>query len=821
MSDSTASGQQPDATPGRAANVRVDMVEAFAAAWGTAAEHPPEIAEFLPDAATLRAQALHELIRVDLRQRWLHHTGTDIARKRLINYCAEFPELDRASLPAGLVFEEFVIRRHSGERVDPRDCLREYPEQAASLRGLLATDELDQSTHRADDLDATMNQTLDSTRSTQMTSQQLDLTATATSAATSSTDALSNPGAFEPLDRIEIGQRIGDFELLTGLGSGAFARVFLARQTSMQRLVAVKISADRGTEPQTLAQLDHDYIVRVFDQQLMDTDSAPSGSRRLRLLYMQFLPGGTLLGLLRWVRATPPAERSGKLLLDAVDAAMEEKGEIRPTDSSVRSEIAALSWPETVAWLGRRLAEALDYASSHGVLHRDVKPANVLLTAEGVPKLADFNISFSRGVEGTSPVAYFGGSLSYMSPEQLEACHPGLGRSAADLDTRSDIFSLGVVLWELLTGAKPFDDSTAAAEGRGDETTLEAMLERRTVGVDQAALDRVPANCPAALRRVLLTCLEPDRIRRWSTGALLAKQFGLCLDKRARELVDPAPGSWRLRLRPWIFPIAFLAIGMPNVLAALFNIQHNQHLIVDRLGEEARPTFLIITSVINGIFFPLGTFAIIYMSRYVFSVPRGLRRGQHYDPDTLRRTRSDTLLFGDRAVAVAFTLWMIAGLAFPVALQISTGEITAHALLHFLASLAVCGAIAAAYPFFLVTFYMVRCIYPIFLRHGEISSIDRAKLHGLDRRCNAYLAVAASVPLIAVAGVTFLPPGDIPSVIVAVRVLSIGAIIAFVGFFFLFRALEADLQALERVVAPLSSQEREPHPSSTPDATTD
>ena len=121
MSDSTASGQQPDATPGRANIVRVDMVEAFAAAWGTAAEHPPEIAEFLPDAATLRAQALHELIRVDLRQRWLHHTGTDIARKRLINYCAEFPELDRASLPAGLVFEEFVIRRHSGERVDPRD----------------------------------------------------------------------------------------------------------------------------------------------------------------------------------------------------------------------------------------------------------------------------------------------------------------------------------------------------------------------------------------------------------------------------------------------------------------------------------------------------------------------------------------------------------------------------------------------------------------------------------------------------------------------------------------------------------------------------
>ena len=255
-----------------------------------------------------------------------------------------------------------------------------------------------------------------------------------------------------------------DFDLLTGLGAGAFARVFLARQVSMQRLVAVKISADHGSEPQTLARLDHDYIVRIFDQRVL-------AQQRLKLLYMQFLPGGTLLGVLRWVRATPVEQRNGQLLLDAVDAAMEEKGEIRPSDSSVREEIASLTWPETVAWLGRRLAEALDYANSRGVLHRDLKPANVLLTAEGVPKLADFNISYSRNTAGTSPVAYFGGSLSYMSPEQLEACHPHRPGTAADLDTRADIFSLGVVLWELLTGAKPFDDAGAGAAATTPRST--------------------------------------------------------------------------------------------------------------------------------------------------------------------------------------------------------------------------------------------------------------------------------------------------------------------------------------------------------------
>ncbi|MBH0781303.1 serine/threonine-protein kinase [Nocardia bovistercoris] len=842
-----------------------NAVDAFAAAWDAAARAAaagqpvpdlPEIAAYLPDAMTLRREALVELIRVDLYHRWLRRPAPDnrpapeaARRKRLDDYCAEFPELDRDAIPAGLVYEEFVVRRHSGERVDPRECLREYPRQADELRDLLNTDDIDQSTRRAafedstraaapptapvapdDDLtrtarvpapdlnrtdtpsrDTDVNRTAEATATAAMnrtgtadSTAQADLSGTATAVATT---AGQEPGLFHVLDRIQIGQRIDDFDLLTGLGSGAFARVFLARQRSLQRLVAVKISADHGTEPQTLAQLDHDYIVRVFDQRLLETGDELAGeSRRLRLLYMQFLPGGTLLGVLRWVRATPQAERSGQLLLDAVDAAMEEKGEIRPTDSSVRAELASLSWPETVAWLGRRLAEALEYASDHGVLHRDVKPANVLLTAEGVPKLADFNISFSRNVEGTSPVAYFGGSLAYMSPEQLEACHPGRHRSAADLDTRADIYSLGVVLWELLTGAKPFDDSTAGASTHGDDTTLEAMLERRSAGVEEPALQRVPPDCPAALRRVLLTCLEPDRADRWASGEVLAKQLELCLDPRARELVDPKPGSWRLRLRRWIVLILLLAIGVPNVLASLYNIQHNQQLIVDRMTEDAQRTFLIITSVVNTVFFPAGLLLIVYMSRYVLSVPRGLRKGRRYDAATLRRARADALLLGERAVAVPFALWVMAGITFPIALQLSTGEITMGSVVHFLASLLVCGAIAASYPFFLATFYIVRCIYPIFLRHGEISAEDAVWLRNLDRRCNGYLAIAASVPLLAVAGVTFLPPGDIPAVIVAVRVLCAGGIIAFVGSYLLFRALEADLRALERVVAPGSDE---------------
>src|SRR5947207_14330184 len=114
---------------------------------------------------------------------------------------------------------------------------------------------------------------------------------------------------------LETGQKIDDFELLVKLGKGAFASVFLARQTSMQLLVALKASADKGTEPQTLAQLDHPFIVRVYDQRRVP-------ELRLRLLYMQYVAGGTLQDVIERARQVPFSDRSGQLLLEAVDAAV-------------------------------------------------------------------------------------------------------------------------------------------------------------------------------------------------------------------------------------------------------------------------------------------------------------------------------------------------------------------------------------------------------------------------------------------------------------------------------------------------------------------
>src|SRR5690606_9643323 len=187
----------------------------------------------------LRRLTLVELIKVDLEYRWLR-AGLP---KRLTEYCEEFCELREEPLPPDLIYEEFPLRRQSGIAVDPHEYLAEFPQQAEALRKLL-------------DVHGEYRSTL-----------------------------IAAPGAQGTLDDIDVGQQVDDFDLLMGLGRWAFARVFLARQRSMQRLVAGKVSHDQGLEPQTLAQLDHDYIVRVFDQRLME-------ERKLRLLYMQYLPGG-------------------------------------------------------------------------------------------------------------------------------------------------------------------------------------------------------------------------------------------------------------------------------------------------------------------------------------------------------------------------------------------------------------------------------------------------------------------------------------------------------------------------------------------------
>jgi serine/threonine protein kinase len=688
MQVETVSQAGPDPAT-RVWSVVSDHLEAFARAWESGGA--PEVGGFLPaDPPEVRRLVLVELIKLDLDHRLQRGLPRPVE-----DYVATFPELDAGGgPPCDLLYEDFHLRRQAGRDPNPIDYYRRFPARAAELARLLGG---------------------------------------TCPARSTSVFAARAPAAVEP------GGRLDDFDLVALLGQGQFARVFLARQRSMQRMVALKVSSCRAAEAETLAQLDHPNIVRVYDQRFLP-------DRGVLLVYMPYLAGGTLSDVLERVRATAPERRSGKTLLETVDAALERRGELRPAASAARTEWAARSWPAAVCALGAKLAAALDYAHRRGVLHRDVKPANVLLSGEGEPFLADFNVGCCSKVQGAGPAAFFGGSLAYMAPEHLEAFNPDHPRPPESLDGRADVFGLAVTLWELLTGARPFGPDHL--RGRWEESLAAFAALRRAGPIPEAVAAFHEGDVPG-LKAVLLACLDPDPDRRPATAGDLARELKLCLRPATRELLRPEPGGWRTLVRRHPLLAIYPPAVAVNALASLFNISYNRAEIIDH-WPAAEVLFERIIPVINGVLFPLAMFIVAVA---VWPVRRALRTqdngGPSPPPDDLARLRRRALRLGTIVAGVCVACWVVAGVIWPVALRLAAGPPPdgPAAYVHFVLSLAVCGLIAGAYPYFLVTFLAVRVLYPAL---GP-SPADGPTLLRVERELGLYRAAATAVPLVAVA----------------------------------------------------------------------
>ncbi len=696
-------------------------LEEFARAWE--AGDPPDPARFLPDGPpAVRRLTLVELVKLDIDYRLARGLA-----KPVEEYVAEFPELAADGPPCDLLYEDYQLRQRAGLAARPEDYFRRFPGRAAELARLLGG--------------------TDPARST-------------------SVFAARAPLAVGPGDQLD------EFDLLTQLGEGQFAKVFLARQRGMQRLVALKVSARKAAEAQTLARLDHPHVVRVYDQRYL-------ADRGVQLVYMSYLPGGTLLDVLHHARTVPPERRSGRTLLEAVDAALDRRGEVPPATSPARQHWAGLSWPATVCELGAKLAAALDYAHRRGVLHRDVKPANVLLTAEGEPQLADFNVGYCSKVEGAGPADFFGGTLGYMAPEHLEAFNPGHPRPPESLDGRADVYGLAVTLWELLTGSRPFGHDELLDSW---EETLAAIAERRRAGPPPAAVAALPEGDVLGLREVLVRCLDPDPARRPATAGEMARELELCLRPATRDLVRPRPGGWREAVRRHPLLTAYPAGLAPNVLASLFNIAYNRKEIIDP-WPAAHAVFDTVMLAVNGFFFPLG---MLLFAVAIWPVMRGLRRAGRQrgplapradaeartrsarttlpprgngplSPDEATRLRLRALRLGGTAAGICVGCWLVAGVIWPAVLRAVAGPPPQgpEAYLHFVASLAVCGLIAAAYPYFVVTFLAVRVLYPALLGPAGPGPADGPALARVGRELGWYRVVAAGVPLAAVAALAW------------------------------------------------------------------
>jgi serine/threonine protein kinase len=344
------------------------------------------------------------------------------------------------------------------------------------------------------------------------------------------------------------GDEIGPYRLIRELGQGGFARVFLAEQSDLDdRLVVVKVSTRVTTEPMLLARAGHPHIVEVFWHGLVDGGA-------LQVLCMPFLGGATLAAVLSERRRQGKARPSlGRDLLDELDRVSAPEhpspGEARPA----RQLLERLSYPRAAAWVVARLAEALDFAFGRGVLHGDVKPSNVLLTSEGVPMLLDFNLAVGwrprdGGPEEAADDA--GGTLAYMAPERLQALADPFEspRPSASDRHRADVYALGIVLLELLTGRPPELPGTGGRPVSLKELASAYVVSRRQGGSVMIRAARAPVS--GGLRAILERCLAPDPSHRYRRARDLAEDLDRWLEDR--PLLHSSDPSRRHALARWV-----------------------------------------------------------------------------------------------------------------------------------------------------------------------------------------------------------------------------------------------------------------------------
>ncbi len=313
-----------------------------------------------------------------------------------------------------------------------------------------------------------------------------------------------------------VGEQRGDLTMLRPLGRGTFARVFLASEASAGgRLVAVKFSVHGDAEARTLGRLSHPHIVPILSARREE----PTG---LTMVCMPYLGSSTLQDVLDLVwpaRSRVPTgttegsavrPRKAAVILDVLRARAQPEDPPAPlTDPRLRTG----SFTAGVIHLALQLAEALAFLHAREVCHRDLKPSNILLDPAGKPLLLDFNLSTSA-TEGFVPR---GATLSYAAPEQL---HSFLSERAEALDERADLFALGVIVYELLTGEHPYGP---LPEDLSDRTLADLLMLRQKSGF--RPLRCVCADLERPVAAVLDRCLAVDPAQRPRSAAELSAEL--------------------------------------------------------------------------------------------------------------------------------------------------------------------------------------------------------------------------------------------------------------------------------------------------------
>jgi predicted Ser/Thr protein kinase len=336
-------------------------------------------------------------------------------------------------------------------------------------------------------------------------------------------DALSNPRKL-PKPGALAGRALGPYKLKTLLGAGGMGEVYLAVDTRLDREVAVKVltpvllgdprsRARFLREARSVSRLNHPHICTLYDVGQQDG---------IDFLVMEYLDGETLASRLRQAPLPP--------------------------DQALRYAI--------------EIADALDHAHAQGITHRDLKPSNVMLTKSGT-KLLDFGLAKLQKPAGAGDLTAqptditaagaIMGTVQYMAPEQLHG---------KDVDSRTDVFAFGALLYEMITGRHAFRGDTQA-------TLIAAILDQ-----EPEPISSVEPALPVSLQRAIQTCLVKNPEDRWQTARDLRRQLQWISDEGGieREATNAgavaATSAWaRSRSRKVVGAIAAVAFLLTAVVA--------------------------------------------------------------------------------------------------------------------------------------------------------------------------------------------------------------------------------------------------------------
>lgn len=466
-------------------------------------------------------------------------------------------------------------------------------------------------------------------------------------------DFLENAPTME-ISEFSPGDTVSDFKLIEKIGEGSFGTVYRAKQQSLDRDVALKITPNIGNEAQVMAHLEHDGIVRVFSETLDE-------NRQLRFICMQYVPGSNL-----------------------------EKSGIQWADE------------ESILRLGIQLAEALRYAHERGVLHLDVKPSNILIHESGRVFLTDFNVSLSKTRDQT--VSLYGGTKHFMPPEQ-EACLKKVnGATSADLDERTDIFSLGRVLQDVI---------------RRSGLSLSELSPNFRWVVEK---------CTAARKE--------DRIQ--STNEMI---------DLLKACIENASIQARLKKQGWYlttanrFPLLTLSFSIliPHIIAGIINLLYNSMRIVSNLTPIQQSVFERMVPIVNLVIYGVCTILLLRILSPLF----------RKDPSDMRTLRA-RLLGASRKVALISALgWTAAALSFPFGIHFLGEPAGPELFIHFFISFFLSAMVASTYSALNSQYFLLRILYPkLWIGATQIRKTATMELSPFLPKIRMNYSLSGTVPLI-------------------------------------------------------------------------